>query len=160
MAAAPPFDGLAGEALGGEADEGANEDADMEERPDAVDDVLGSSNRYKPAYDIRSSMSISALSKSFDKALYFGAKAKGRCEEDRNTSDLEDWQSAITSRIDVGVRNNIFGGTVLEYLRDPTYDPQCVAGTSYFPADGDGWRAFKATRFFCRRVGGTEEGHT
>ena len=146
MAAAPPFGDLPGDNLGGEADGGADADADMEERPDSADDVLGSGNRYKPSHDIRSSMSVPQLSKSFDKSLYFGAKAKGRSEEDRNSSDLEDWQSSITSRI-VDVRNDIFGGTVLEYLRDPTFDPQIVSGTSYFPADGDGWRAFKATRF-------------
>jgi hypothetical protein len=142
--AAPGFEGAAAPPPGGEEYE---EEEIMDEPEDAATDVLGSGSRYKSSKDIRSSMTIASLSKSFDKAYYFGAKIKGRREEDRNTADLEDWTSTISSRIDVDVHNDIFGGTVLDFLRDPSHDPQIVEGTTYYPAEGDGWFAFKANRW-------------
>ena len=68
--AAPGFEGAAAPPPGGE--EGEEEEAEEEimgEPDDAANDVLGSGSRYKASRDIRSSMAISSLSKSFDNII-------------------------------------------------------------------------------------------
>ena len=73
---------------------------------------------------------------------------KGRKPRDRTQADLNKWLNLLRGCLAPHLYNACWGGNMLSYLLDPTYDPQLDVGDYFEPMPGQGhfWKAFTATQ--------------
>jgi len=105
---------------------------------------LGSTATYDQENDIGGKMSITSLAKSFRSHSYFGVARDGVSIDCRSNKDLTDWLEMIVARVRPDLPTNMYGGNLVDYLCDHTFDPVVVPGVWYFPGVGDTWRSFTA----------------
>ena len=117
---------------------------------DSARRAFGSGEGYNSWYDVTGDydgLTVSKIVKGFRKSNLLGATAVE--ETPAKLINSADFSNLMRNLLTV-VRNKLplcyYGGTWVDFMADPTFDPVIVAGSSYFPdTTVDTWVAFTAT---------------
>ena len=117
--------------------------------PDSKANFLGSGAEYNLEKDIGGDLSIAKLKKSVKSADYFGAGVGEGIDKIYKhavtTKDLLRFAEGIERVVRPAIESNYPGGTFMDFLLDPDYEPVLTVGRSYFPGPTETWTAFTAS---------------
>jgi hypothetical protein len=123
---------------------------DLEDIPadETAANFLGSGAVYNVKLDIGSSIAIDKLRKSIRSSEYFGA-SKGDDSAPNYQCTIADyaaWLQLITASTRASLPCCYYGGNIMDFLADYSYNPALTEGASYFPDQSyETWTAFTAT---------------